>query len=345
MYGSVEEECRLVHEGVGLIDVSTLGKLDVKGRDAAPFLDWIHSNRIGNVPIGRVRYRLMLDDAGIVLDDGTVARLGEEHFFITTGTGTLDQVQQWLEWWSADGGRCVHLTDVTAGYGAINVAGPKARELLTRLTDLDLTDAAASYLSAVQGSVADVPVIALRIGFLGELAYELHFPAEFGEHLWQTLLSAGQDLGVRPFGVEAQRVMRLEKLHLIPGHDTDALSNPLDAGLGWAVKFEKPDFIGKAALVAERSCSPRHGLVGFEMLNAVVPLEGDAVVQNGRPIGRVTSAKWSGQLGRAIGMAWVPPDTTQSDGRMIEIRTAGAVHRARVANRPFVDPDGARLRT
>src|SRR4029077_2748240 len=127
----------------------------------------------------------------------------------------------------------------------------------------DLSNEAAPYLSAVETSIADVPVIALRIGFLGELAYELHCPAEYAEDLWTVLLETGRDLGCAPFGVETQRVMRLEKLHLIPGHDTDAASNPLDAGLEWAIKLEKPDFVGRAALVAARGQRPGRRLVGF----------------------------------------------------------------------------------
>ncbi|MBI2544537.1 MAG: (2Fe-2S)-binding protein [Candidatus Rokubacteria bacterium] len=219
VYTSVEEECRVVHQGVGLIDVSTLGKLDVKGRDAAQFLDWIHSNRFSDLKAGRVRYRVMLDDAGIILDDGTVARLGEDHFFLTTGSGSLELVEQWLEWWLAGSDRCLHVTDVTGALAAINLAGPKSREVLARLTDLDLSPEALPYLAAVQGKVAGIPVLILRIGFVGELGYEMHFAAEYGDYLWKTLREAGREFDILPFGVEAQRVLRLEKLHIIPGHE------------------------------------------------------------------------------------------------------------------------------
>jgi sarcosine oxidase subunit alpha len=343
-YTSVEDECQLVHEAVGLIDVSTLGKLQVSGDDAPAFLDWIHSNRVGNLAPGRVRYRLMLDDAGIILDDGTVARLADGRFFVTTGTGTLDMVQQWLEWWTAEGSRCMHVTDLTAAYAAINVAGPRSRQLLRRLCSRDLSNEAAPYLSAIETSVAGVPVIALRIGFLGELAYELYAPAEYGEHLWAALLDGGRDLGCRPFGVEAQRVLRLEKLHLIAGHDTDASSDPLGAKMDWAVKLEKPDFVGRAGVLAARERGLRQCLVGFEMLEPVLPKEGDAVVSNGRPVGRVTSAKWSGEPRRAIGLAWVPASGSSAEAQ-IAIRTSGRMQNARIVDRAFFDPQGARLRS
>jgi sarcosine oxidase, subunit alpha len=343
LYTSVEEECRVVHERVGIIDVSTLGKLDVKGRDAAQYLEWIHPHRVSNLKPWRVRYRVMLDDAGIIVDDGTIARLGGDQFFVTTGTGALESVEQWLEWWLADGARCVHVTNQTAAFGTVNVAGPKSRELLTRLTDIDLSSAAVPYMGAAQGSVAGVPTILMRIGFVGELGYELHFPAEYGEYLWNMLLVTGHDLGIAPFGVEAQRVLRLEKLHLIPGHDTDALSNPYEADLGWTVKLEKSDFIGRASLARHDGETLRQRLVGFEMVDGVLPGEGDAVVAGNVPVGRVTSAKRSPWLGRNIGLAWVPPHLAV-EGSSFEVKTDGRLAEARVVLKPFYDPDGERLK-
>jgi sarcosine oxidase, subunit alpha len=344
VYSTIEAECRAVHERVGIIDVGTLGKLDVKGRDAAAYLEWIHPNRVANLKPGRIRYRVMLDDAGIILDDGTIARLADDHFFVTTGTGALEAVEQWLEWWLADGGRCVHVTNITAGLGAINVAGPRSRELLTRLTDLDLSSVAVPYLGLTQGLVAGVPALLLRIGFVGELGYEVHFPAEYGDYLWTTLLDTGKDLGIAPFGVEAQRVLRLEKLHIIPGHDTDALSNPFEADLGWAVKLEKSDFIGRAALSRLDGHPLRQRLVGFEMPDGTLPFEGDAVVAGGAPVGRVTSAKRSPLLGRTIGMAWVPPDLAV-EGARFTVKTNARVSEGRVVLKPFYDPDGERLKS
>jgi sarcosine oxidase subunit alpha len=344
VYSSIENECRAVHERVGIIDVSTLGKLDVKGRDAAAYLEWIHPNRVANLKPGRIRYRVMLDDAGIIVDDGTIARLGADHFLVTTGTGTLESVEQWLEWWLADGKRCVHVTNVTAALGAVNVAGPKSRELLLRLTDIDLSSAAVPYMGAVEGSVAGVPTLFMRIGFVGELGYELHFPAEYGEYLWNTLLEAGRDLGIAPFGVEAQRVLRLEKLHIIPGHDTDALSNPYEADMGWAVKLEKPDFVGRAAMARMNGQPLRQRLVGFEMVDGVLPAEGDAVVAGNFPVGRVTSAKRSPLLGRTIGLAWVPPDLAV-EGSLFTVKSNDRLAEGRVVLKPFYDPDGERLKS
>ena len=344
MYTSVEEECEAVHQRVGMIDVSTLGKLDIKGADTAAFLEWIHPNRVANLKVGRIRYRVMLDDTGIITDDGTIVRLADDHFFVTTGTGALESVHQWLDWWLAEGNRCVHVTNVTGAFGAVNVAGPKSRELLSRLTDADLSNGAVPYLGTLHAKVAGVPALLLRIGFVGELGYELHFPSEYGEHLWGTLLEAGRDLGIAPFGVEAQRVLRLEKLHIIPSHDTDALTSPLDVDMAWAVKMEKPDFIGKSAVGRAQARPLRQRLVGFDLREGIVPAEGEAVVAGGAPIGRVTSAKWSPLLKRTIGMAFVPPQLAV-DGGEFQIKTGDRVVAARVALKPFYDPEGVRLKS
>jgi len=344
VYSSVEEECRAVHEAVAVIDVSTLGKIEMKGRDAGAFLDWLHPNRFSDLQPGRVRYRILCDDAGIILDDGTVARLGDERFLVTTTTGGIDAVEQGFEWWLAGADRCAHVANVTGALGAINVAGPRARDLLGRLTDLDLSPAAFPYLGAREGHVAGVPSVLLRIGFVGELGYEVHFPADYGPYLWDTVLAAGAPLGIRPFGVEAQRVLRLEKQHVIVTHDTDALTNPLEAELAWIVKFDKADFVGRDALRGARAREPRQQLVGFELSgDGPIPPEGATVVADGRPIGRVTSSKWSPHLRRAIGMAWLPPERACA-GATFQVRVDGSTRTATVVTKAFYDPDGSRLR-
>jgi len=347
-YGDVDAEIRAVHARVGLIDVSTLGKLDVRGRDAAAFLDWLHPNRFSDLKVGRIRYRAMTDDAGIILDDGTVARLGDDRFLITTGTGSLDAVDGWFRWWLAASDRRVDVTNVTARYAAMNLAGPRARDVLASLTDVDVSPDGLRYLDAREGLVAGVPTVILRIGFVGELAYELHAPADRAVHLWDALLAAGADAGIVPFGVEAQRVLRLEKQHAIVGQDTDALSDPRGAAMSWLIKGDRPDFIGRDTLAALAEHGLRDVLTGFEMIGTAVPAEGAAVVLDGKPIGRVTSSKWSPTLDRAIGLAWVPADLAVEDQALtIRLGTGreGASAPAVVRTRPFYDPAGERVRS
>ena len=343
-YGSVAAECSAVRERVGLIDVSTLGKLEVRGPDAGSYLDWLHPNRFSDLRPGRVRYRAMTDESGVVMDDGTVARFDGDRFFVSTGTGTLDAVDQWMRWWLAGTGRDVVITNTTSELAAMNLAGPCARDVLERVTDADVSKAAMPYLSAAEIRVAGVPATILRIGFVGELGYEIHVPADYGLHVWDALMDAGRDLGIAPFGVEAQRVLRLEKQHLIVSQDTDALSGPIESGLGWLVKADKPDFIGRAAVVRAESIGARPNLIGFEAPGRPVPHEGAGIVREGRLIGRVTSAKWSPHLQKTIGMAWMSAGPFES-GTPIVIRHDGRTVTATLQTKPFYDPEGERLRT
>jgi sarcosine oxidase subunit alpha len=277
------------------------------------------------------------------MDDGTVARLGDDGFYVTTTSTGADGVLGWFEWWNAVWHLDVELVNLTGAVAAINVAGPRARELLGRLTSADVSSEGFKYLDAREAHVCGVPCLMLRIGFVGELGYELHFSSHYGEYLWDTLLERGADLGARPFGLEAQRILRLEKQHIIVGQDTDSESNALEANMAWIVKFEKDDFVGKWALEHAQERGPRELLVGFEMTNGTVPPEGGQVVRVGRPSGRVTSARWSEQLGRAIGLAWVPPDLAHEETEF-EIRVNGRLEKARVRLRPFFDPAGERLK-
>ncbi|MDA0748294.1 MAG: aminomethyltransferase family protein, partial [bacterium] len=195
-----------------------------------------------------------------------------------------------------------------------------------------------------------VPCRVLRIGFTGELSYEVHCPSAFGMYVWQALMEAGEAHGIVPFGVEAQRVLRLEKAHVIVGQDTDALSDPLSADLGWAVKMEKDDFLGKRSLARISQKGIQHRLVGFQMAQPeVVPDEGLQIVQrdaHGKQeiLGWVTSSKWSPTLKRAIGLCWVPVSLAEQEGAEFTIRMDGAFYEARVHHGAFYDPEGERVR-
>ena len=342
-YGDPAAEARNVHEAVGLIDVSTLGKLLVTGPDAAAFLERLYPNRFADMKVGRIRYGVLGTDAGRIMDDGTIARLDESEYYVTTTSTGAGAVVEWFEWWNAVWRLDVEIANVTGALAAVNVAGPQARELMGRLTDLDVSNDSFSYLDAKTAQVAGVPSLILRIGFVGELGYEIHVPSPLGEYLWNTILERGRDLGIRPFGLEPQRILRLEKMHILVGQDTDSESNPLEASMPWIVKFDKDDFVGKWSLEQVEKRGFREQLVGFVMDNGVVPPEGGQVVVEGRPGGRITSARWSDTVGRAIGMAWVPPHLAE-DGAEIAIKVNGSIEKARVRLRPFFDPDGVNLR-
>jgi sarcosine oxidase, subunit alpha len=344
-YGDPEAEAQAVHATVGVIDVSTLGKLVVQGPDAAEFLERLYPNRFGDMKPGRIRYGVLGSDAGRIMDDGTIARLGDETYYVTTTSTGAGAVLEWFEWWNAVWGLDAEIVNVTGALAAVNVAGPRSRELMRRLTELDVSNEAFPYLDAQQALVAGAPALVLRIGFVGELGYEIHLPSPYGEHLWDTVLAEGADLAVRPFGLEPQRILRLEKMHILVGQDTDSESNALEASMPWIVKWDKDDFVGKWALEHVRERGVREQLVGFEMENGRVPPEGGAIVLEGtEPAGRVTSARWSPQLRRVIGMAWVPGRIAE-EGAEFLVKVNGGFEKAAVRLRPFYDPDGEELRS
>jgi sarcosine oxidase subunit alpha len=343
-YRDPVDECKAVHERVAIIDVSTLGKFRIKGAGAVDLLEKIYPNRFGDLKVGRIRYGAMLNDQGVIIDDGTVGRLADDEFFVTTTTSGADAIDQWIKWWMADWRLDAQVVNVSSQYAAINVAGPSSRELMGRLTDTDVTAAAMPYLKLVQARVCDVPAMILRIGFVGELSYEIHFPSGYAVHVWDSMLAEGKDLGILPFGLETQRILRLEKQHIIVGQDTDALSTPNGAGLGWMVKLDKDDFLGKAALADDTTRTLEEKLVGFKVDSGGLPLEGAAIVRAGKPVGRVCSSRWSAAASAFIGLAWVPLEMAE-EGTRLDLRSGGIRVAARVHLKPFYDPEGARLRS
>lgn len=339
----VEQEYRAVRERAGVIDVSTLGKIEVKGPDAGRLLDLVFTHKFSTLPIGRVRYSVLCDELGTIVDDGTISRMADELFFVTTTTGNADFVHQWLEWWAAAAGWNVTIVNLTAGLASMNLAGPQARGVLAKLTDCDLSTAAFPYMDWRQANVAGVPATMMRIGFVGEMGWEIVVPAEYGSHVWQQILGVGAAVDLRPFGVETQRVLRLEKKHVIVGVDTDALSNPYEAGMAWVAKLDKPDFIGRAALTKLKQTPPERVLVGFELEGELAPPDGSPVLVSNEPVGFATSVRYSWEKKKVIGMAWVRP-VEAKQGTNITLRYDGVDFGAHVVEEVFYDPTGTRLK-
>ena len=345
--GCIDAEARDVRSRVGLIDVGTLGKLEISGADAVPFLERIYTGRFAKLRVGMTRYGVMCDETGVVVDDGVIGRLGAQRFYVSTTSSGADQVYREMQRWAAVWRLDVTLVNATSTYGAFNIAGPYARQVLAGLTDVDLSVEAFPYLGIREGVVAGAPARLSRVGFVGELGYEVHVPAGFAAGVWDELLRAGAPHGIVPFGVEAQRLLRLEKGHLIVSQDTDGLTDPFEAHLGWAVKLDKPFFVGKRSLEIIAGKEPRRRLVGFELPpDAPVPLENHLIVDDGREIvGRVTSVGRSGAVGRTIGLAYVPEPAAEI-GSALQIKgEGGETIAARVAATPFFDPEGVRLRS
>lgn len=350
-YGDPLAEVRAVRQAVGLIDVSTLGKLLLEGAQVPDLLERIYTNRWRRLEPGRVRYGLMVNDEGVVMDDGVTARLDDNRYYMTTTTGGASAIYEWIEWWLQSGWQLdVRVVDATDLYAAMNLAGPYAREVLAAVAgDLDLSNEAFPYLGARQGTVAGAPATLMRIGFTGELSYEIHVPAGYGLHVWQALMDAGAQYGIRPFGVEAQRILRLEKGHIIVGQDTDGLTDPFAAGMAWVVKADKSDFLGRRALLMSDEQGLSQRLAGFTIPGDALPEEGNQIVRPGAGptgleiIGRITSVRYSPTLERVIGLCWLPPELAEP-GREFTVRARGELLTGKVVPTPFYDPEEARLR-
>jgi sarcosine oxidase subunit alpha len=339
------DEARNVRRGVGLIDIGTLGKIEVSGPDAATFLERVYTSRFANLPVGRGRYAVACDESGVLIEDGLVARMAPHRFYVTattTGVGAFFQeMQRWAILWRSN----VILVNATGHWSAMNVTGPRSRVVLAALTPLDLAPGAFPYLGARETAVAGVPARVLRVGFVGELGYEIHVPAGQAFGVWSALMEAGKPHGIRPFGVEAQRLLRLEKGHLIIGQDTDALTNPFEVNLEWALGKNKPFFVGQRSLAILKRQPLTRRLVGIAFGQhhpGPLPEECHLVFEGKEVVGRVTSIARHSTLGRPLGMAYVHPDLATA-GRRITIRDSdGRLIPAEVAALPFYDPDNQR---
>lgn len=337
----IQEEVAAVRNAVGLIDVGTLGKLEVFGPQAVELLERVYVSKYANLKVGMTRYAVMCDEAGVVIDDGVIARLAEDHFYFTTTTSGAASIYRELSrlntMWHLNCGLVNH----TGAFSAMNIAGPKSREVLQQLTAIDLSGASFPYLAIREGMVAGIPARLMRVGFVGEWGYEIHVPAEYGITLWDAILDAGRPFNIRPFGVEAQRVLRLEKGHVIVGQDTDGLTNPYEAGLGWAIKMDKPFFVGKRSLQILSKKSLRQQLIGFQIsqeYSGSPPQECHLIIHAGEIAGRVTSIAYSQTLKAHIGLALVTPDLAASAASFAIRLSNGDFVTAQITSLPFYDP-------
>ena len=348
-YGDASAEVNHTRQRVGIIDVTPLGKFELRGRDAHRLIDQLYVKRWTKMPIGAVRYGVMCGDDGVVFDDGVIARLGIDHYLITTTSSGAAAAGEWIESvvqsrpdWQAE------VTSMCASFASINVAGPLARELLSRIVEnVDLSAAAFRHMQARTGTIAGInDCYLMRLGFVGELGFEIHIPAGYGLYVWEKLIEMGGDLGVRPFGVEAQRMMRLEKGHPLIGQDTDGLTPALSLGIPVPTKYDGRDFHGMPEVrwQSEQATYPR--LVGLRILDRAAQVaEGSQLLDEaGKIVGRITSSCISPTLGRAIALGLITPALC-APGTIVRVRLpAGSDVAAEVTSeRAQFDPQGDRL--
>jgi sarcosine oxidase subunit alpha len=357
MDAAVLRECRAVRETVGVLDASTLGKIDVWGPDAAAFLDLMYTNRMSTLAVGRIRYGLMLGLDGMVFDDGVAMRIADDRFLVTTTTGgaaaVLDRFEEWLqtEWPHLR----VYCTSVTEQWATIAVGGPRARDVvLAAGCDVELSAAAFPFMAWRDGSVAGVPVRIARVSFTGELSFELHVDGRHGAHVWEAVMAAGEPFGITPYGTEAMHVLRAEKGFVIVGQDTDGTVTPEDLGMSWIVRSDGSDFIGKRSLARPDMLRPdRKHLVGIlpvddttwlpegAQLVAASPGAVGAGAARGPMLGHVTSSYRSAVLGRPFALAMLRGGRSLV-GTTVHAALADGAVPCEVTAPSFWDPEDAR---
>jgi len=345
----VAREHNAVREAVGVLDMTLMAKLIVQGRDAAAVLSRLSANDV-TAGIGRIVYTQWLNEAGGIVADVTVTWLEEEKFLVIASDVIHRRIEPMIRR-ERRPGEFVTVTDVTSGTTLLSVQGPESRELLSRLTDSDLSNTPFPYLSARQVHIGYAPALAVRVTYVGELGFELHVPSEYGAGVYDDLMAAGADLGIRPVGLAAMTSLRLEKGYRDFGVDIDNTDTPLAAGLGFAVAWDKPGgFVGRDALVKIRAEGPPHTrVVGLVAEDPVIDLFGnEPVLRDGNWVGYVRAAAYGHTVGAAVGLAQVScPDGVTGEWLArggFTVRTgAGLDVPSRLQIAPLYDPQRLRV--
>jgi aminomethyltransferase len=328
-YAGVLQEHRAVRTDAGLFDVSHMGEILVSGPSAESYLQRLTPNDVAKLRPGRVHYSGLLTEAGTYVDDLLVYRLGEEQFLLVVNAANRAKDWAWLE---SHHQREVELEDVSERYGLLALQGPKAAEILAGLTTTDLGQL--GYYRFVEGGVAGRQALISRTGYTGEDGFELYLAPDDTPSVWDRLLETGSPAGLVPAGLGTRDTLRLEAGMALYGHDIDESTTPLEAGLGWVVKLAKGDFIGRDALLAQKTQGLKRELIGFEISGRGIARQGHQVRVNGQVLGAVTSGSWSPTFEKALGMAYVPSEMT-APGTPLAIDIRGKEVAATVVELPF----------
>ncbi len=344
-FTSVENEHLATRRRAGLYDVYYQAPVDVKGADAEALLQRVLVNDVARMTDGKVLYSSMCNEAGGMIDDLTCFRLSSRHFWLCPTPSRVDRVTAYLteraERFNAG------VTNLGAGRAFISVQGPLSREILAPLADLDISNAALPYFSFARGAVAGVPdTIVSRTGYSGELGFELFYPGEYSHHMYAALLAAGRAFGMEPCGLGALRSVRIEKRYPLYGLDVDETTSPIEAGLGWTVRFDKGAFIGRDALARQRDEGVKRRLVmvAFPDL-AFVPGPGSAIAIDGRTVGKVTSADRGHFLGRSLALGYVAADVAAAGTQVDVVDPSGKSAEGEIHLKALYDSQMLRLKS
>lgn len=345
-FTSTEQEHRATRNAVGVYDVYGQGPVDLKGPDSEALLQRLTARDVARRTAGegRVLYTSLLNEAGGMIDDLTIYRLGPEHFWLVATPSRADIVERLLCEHARD--MRAYVTNIVPGTAYLSIQGPSSRELLSRLTEADLSSRGLPYFRFIHAEVAEVPMVLSRTGYSGELGYELYYSRDYAEHVWDAVLQNGGDLGATPAGLGALRSVRIEKKYPLYGLDMNETTTPWEAGLGWTVDFDGRDFAGRDILLRQRDEGVDRKLAGLALSDLRVdpPLPGSGIEFAGTAVGRVTSSDRGYALGRTLALGYVAPAV--EEGSVVSLASSEEqTLSATVTFEPFYDPRGERLRS
>jgi len=353
MFDAVQRESKAARSNAGILDASTLGKIDIQGSDASEFLNRVYTNAWNKLAIGKCRYGLMLNDDGMVYDDGVTTRLGENHYIMTTTTGGAASVMSKLEdflqteWPELK----VYLTSVTDHFATVSVCGPHSKKILDKITEnIDYSDQNFPHMSFKDGLINKIKCRVMRISFTGELSYEINIQANYGQSVWEKCMEVGKEFGITPYGTETMHLLRAEKGFIIVGQETDGTVTPVDLQMDWIVSKKKYDFIGKRSLYrSDTMREDRKQYVGLLTENPNEILEEGAQIvseiKNKPPmsmIGHVTSSYYSPNLNKSIALA-VVKNGKKLKGKKLYVPMKNKTIEVTVSDPVFLDKEGSRL--
>ncbi|MBV8200494.1 MAG: glycine cleavage system aminomethyltransferase GcvT [Acidobacteria bacterium] len=332
-YAGVIDEHRAVRGAAGLFDVSHMGEVGVRGAGAEAFLQRLTPNDVAQLAAGRAHYSGLLTDRGTYVDDLLIYRLAADDFLVVVNASNAERDLDWIRRHAGEGeAPAAEITDESDSYARRALQGPRALAILEPLASPGV--AGLRYYGFLRGEVAGAPAIISRTGYTGEDGFELYLEPAAAPEVWRRLLAAGAPHGLVPAGLGARDTLRLEAAMALYGHEIDERTTPLEAGLSWVVKLGKGDFLGRAALAAQRERGVERTLVGLAVQDRGIARQGHAVLSGGKVVGEVTSGTFSPTLGRAIAMAYVPPALAAAD-TPLEVDVRGRKLAAVVAELPF----------
>ena len=352
MHDAVQRESKAARDGAGILDASTLGKIDIQGSDASEFLNRVYTNAWSKLAVGKCRYGLMLNEDGMVYDDGVTTRLDENHYIMTTTTGgaatVLGKLEDYLqtEWPELD----VYLTSVTDHFATISVCGPHSKKIIKKIIpDLDLSDEKFPHMSFKNAKIGNIKCRVMRISFTGEQSYEINIQANFGKSVWEKCIEAGEEFNITPYGTETMHLLRAEKGFIIVGQDTDATLTPIDLQMDWIVSKKKYDFIGKRSLYRSDTIrEDRKQLVGIitedpkEVLEEGAQIVADVSKKPVEMLGHITSSYFSPNLNKSIALGVVKGGKKML-GKKLFVPMKNKVINVQIADPVFLDKDNKRL--